>query len=186
MLNKVIIGVVVVAVIGTGAFFLLGSKDNKTTNTAKDSMASANTNSPSTANKDQQESGNIYSLAGGSKAKKCTSNYSGSTGSGTVTMYTDGKGSARMVTDVTTTDGQKMTTNALVTADKVYSWTGAMGFVTDKSASESQPSSGTTSNAPSTNNSPDTRYSLKCDNWTVDEAMLTVPSNVTFSAMPTH
>lgn len=182
MLKKVLIGVAVVAVLGVGAYFLFGNKDN---DTANNSTANTNTSANSqTATSDQPESGNIYSLADAGTARTCTFTYTGSTGTGTGTMYADGKGRGLMTMKVETSSGKTLTTNTLLLSDKVYGWTGSTGFVYKKSTLESgQSQSSSSSGSSSTTADPSKNYSLKCAGWTVDESMLTVPSDVNFTSI---
>lgn len=189
MLKKVLIGVVIVAVIGAGAYILFGNKDNGDS-TANNSSTGSSQNQISTT-KDSTENGNIYSLTTSGSARKCTFTYSGANGSGTGTMYSDGKGRGLMNMEVVTTEGNKASTNTLVTADKVYGWTDtgghSMGFIYDRSSLETNldsAQSSSNSGSSSSTADPNKDYKLKCVSWTVDEATLAVPSDVMFTTIP--
>ncbi len=173
---------VVVLLIGIVAFVTLSNnkKSSNTSNTTTNSQEASQSNSTT--------NGNIFTIATGGEARKCTYNYSGQNGTGTGTMYTDGKGRGLMQMSVETSKGNSGESSVLLNADKVYSWTTSngktVGFVFNKSTFEKQ---GTTT-SPSTSSTsvdPSQKFDLKCTAWSVDEAILTVPSNVNFMSMPT-
>lgn len=185
-MNKVkLIVIAVIILIGAGvALFVLRSS-------SKEPVSS--TNSTGTTSQTQQstvkepENGNIFSLSGSGKQQKCTFTYSGPSGEGTGTMYSDGKDRGLMTVEVKTAQGNTGKSNTLLQADKVYGWTESdgqtVGFVYDKakftSGSTNPNSSGTNSNV-----DPNTKFNLSCNNWTVDETMLSVPRNINFMSLP--
>lgn len=178
-----IVGAVILVVAVAGGVFFM-SKDDTNDNSSQDSQTNQKS-SEQTQNTEQSqtEQGNLFSIASGGKAQQCEMNYSGTNGSGTGKMYTDGKGRGLMTIDIKTEKGNTGQSNTLVTADKVYSWTTAngqtFGFVADKSKYTSSSSTSSASSA-----DPNQKFDMNCQAWTIDESKLTVPSNVNFTALP--
>ncbi len=185
MNSKVIIAIAcAVLVIGGGVAFIAMSGDDENSETK-----SSQTSSSGSANESSEKevNGNLKSISSGGKPQSCTFSYSGENGSGTGKMFTDGKGRGLLTMDLTTEQGNVGQSNTLTTTDKVYSWTKtdsqSVGFVFDASTLESNTSTPGTSSSQTQNASKD--FSLKCKSWTVDETVLAVPSDVTFSTLPT-
>ena len=187
MVKKLIILVVVLAALGAGAYILSGnSKNDETAATMSTSTTKEQETKTSTS-----ENGNIYSLADGDKARKCTFSYAGSQGTSVGKMYSDGKGNGLMTIEVTTSKGTTSTSNTLVLTDKVYGWTktdkGSVGFVYDKSALTSK--TNTTNSSSSSSNStanPDKDFKLSCQSWNVDESLFVLPTDVHFTSLPNY
>ncbi len=187
MSTKLVVGIIAaVVIIGGGAYFVTKNNDSQNNNTSNQSASnSTQPESDSSASK-----GHIFSLADSGKPQKCTFTYSGSNGTGTGTMYSDGTGRGLMQIEVQSEKGNKGKSNTLVLSDKVYGWMEtsekAIGFIYDKAklteqAKNSQnnpPQAGTTVD-------PNKSFDLNCESWSVDEAMLSVPKNINFMAMPT-
>src|SRR3989344_1285640 len=182
MNKKILLAVgAALVVIGAAAAFLVMGKD---VSPATSDQSSTQANNSSTE-KEITSDGNLLTLSGGGKAQECSMSYSDSNGQGTGKMYTDGKGRGRMQLELTTERGNIGQSNTLVTGGKVYSWTvtegAAIGFVAD--ASTIQPNAA----GPPTDSSSQTagkNFSLNCKSWNVDEAMLAVPTDVNFTALP--
>ncbi len=181
-MSKVIIGAVVAAVIvvAGGAVVFLRKDDSPTTTSRSGSSTSSNAESTN---------GNVFSLSGGGKALACTYTYSGSNGSGEGKMYTDGKGRGLMSTKVETEKGNTGESNVLSLNDDVYAWTVSngqtFGFKSTKAA-YTAPTSASTPTTQSTGASdPNANFDMDCKDWSVDESVLSVPSNVTFTSLPT-
>ncbi len=190
-MNIKVIAIVVGAIvlIGGGAYFL--TKDDKDSNSSSQSSQTDQTNQEPKENEQTQASeetevtGNLQTLRAGGKAQQCSMSYSDGAGSGSGTMYTDGKGRGRIQLTLTTSRGNAGESNTLVTGEKVYSWTktdgGSFGYIFD--ASTVQPGS-TGSPTTSSSQTAGKDFSLKCKSWNVDEAVLTVPTDVNFSVLP--
>lgn len=175
MKSKLIIGAIFVVgiVAGLMSYFVFAKPAQQTTeSTSKQSTEQTS------------ESGNIFSIVDAGSARQCTFNYTSSSGNGLGKMYTDGKARGLMTIDVKTTKGNSGTINTLLLNDKVYGWTETdgktVGFIYNKSTLTSGKGSNGNSNAAD----PNQKFELKCSSWTVDEAKLSVPSNVNFMSMP--
>ena len=100
-------------------------------------------------------------------------------------MYTDGKGRGRMQLELKTERGNTGQSNTLVSGGKVYSWTvtegAAIGFVADASTIQPNAAGSPTDSSSQTAGK---NFSLNCKSWNVDEAMLAVPTDVNFTALP--
>lgn len=183
-LTMIIVGVIV-AIAAVGGYLLM-NKDDKTdvvSNTSTNNQS--NQNQSETANEEEID-GSLETFRSAGKARTCTLSYSDSAGSGNGKMYTDGKGRGLMMLDLVTERGNTGQSNTLVLSEKTYSWTktdgGSFGMVFDTKTiqpnSTGSPTNGSTQTAGK-------NFSMKCKNWSVDESILTVPSDVTFSALPT-
>ncbi len=184
-MNKKILAIIaVVAVVGIGAV-LLTRKDTPAANT----QATQQSNETKETSSEETTNGNLFTMVDAGRSHKCTYSYNGSAGESKGTMYVDGKGRGRMQMQVNSDENNKGEMNILLLADKVYSWTttdqGTAGFVYDKAQfTQNQPSAqspGSTSNTAD----PNQKFDLKCSDWSVDESMLTVPSNINFVSLPT-
>lgn len=184
MVKKIIIGVVAVVVVGAGAYLLFGNKDNGETSNSQANSSQ----SKEAANKNTSQEGNILSLSSGGSAKTCTFSAKTTSGSGTGTMYSDGKGRGLMNMKIVTNEGKTVMANTLLSGEKVYSWTvtdgQSRGFIFNKSSLEKKPSSDTAPSTSSSKSNVSQDYKLSCAKWTVDESMLAVPTTVTFTEMP--
>lgn len=176
----IVIGVVLLVAAGGGGAYLL----TRGNDTASDSTQN-------TADQSKQENGtkseaSFSSVANGGKAQKCTFTYEGSDGNGTGTMYGDGDGRGFMTMEVKSAKGNTGTSNTLTTADKAYGWfeTGGKktGFAFDKSTFENRAGSNQTSSTAGTD--PSKKFTMDCQDWTVDESLFSVPSDVTFITLP--
>jgi hypothetical protein len=194
--NVIIAGAVgVIIIIAAGVYVFTQNtsltRNSSSTNTAtEDSQAS-----PQSSTNDQGESsnaqttGSIFTLADAGKSQKCTFTYSGSNGSGDGTMYADGNGRGLMKTSVETERGNSGENNTLILSDKVYTWTisngQTFGMVMDKATVQSGAGSGTGSGTgagrTSTSTNVNQDFDMQCQSWTVDESVLAVPSNVSFT-----
>lgn len=186
MNKKLIIGAVVAVVAIAGVAFVVTRKDDSTG--GSNATSNGTTNQPAqSAGEGASESGNIYSLTDAGKARKCTFQYSGSNGTGSGTMYTDGKGRGLMTVDVKTERGNTGTSNTLVLSDKVYGWTttggSAIGFMYNKASLTG--GSGASGANGSSAADPNQKFDLQCGSWNVDEAVLGVPQGVNFMSLPT-
>lgn len=186
MSKKLIIGIIAVVVIIAGGVFFVTKDDGNQNNSSSGEQAATNTEQQPSNN---ESKGNIFSLSDSGKPQKCTFTYSGTKGNGTGTMYTDGSGRGLMQIEVQTAKGNTGKSNTLVLSDKVYGWmeTGekSVGFVYDKAKLTQQTQNAQNNpSQTSTNTDPNQSFDLQCDSWSVDEAMLSVPKNVNFTAMP--
>lgn len=184
-MRNVIIGVVVVVIVGAGGF-LVFTKNQDGSRTIESSSVSGENNSSSSS--DKTTSGSIDSLSNTGVAKKCTSTFGdiNGAGAGEGVLFTDGNGNARMTT-TTHAKGETHSINMLVKGDQVYSWTGGLGLMTTKKTSQSAPKTGssdTRSTSPQ-GGSTAQNFEFKCDSWTVDPSVFTVPSNVDFKTPQT-
>lgn len=181
----IVVGVLVL--VGGGAYLMTQDKDDKTNSQNSQTEQGNQESNPAEETIDSntaEVTGNLQSLRNGGKAQRCEMNYSDDSGSGTGIMYTDGEGRGRIQLTVVTEKGNTGESNTLVTDEKVYSWTktdgGSFGFITDASTVQSGATgSPSTSNAQTAGKD----FKLKCSSWTVDEAVLSVPTNVNFSAI---
>ena len=175
------IGVAVVA-IGAVAGVLVMNKDDSTSNSNQTNSESADSSSDTETSSD----GNLLTLSGAGKAQECNFSYSDSNGQGSGKMYTDGKGRGRMQLELTTERGNTGQSNTLTTGGKVYSWTvtegTSMGFVADASTIQPNAAGSPTDSSSQTAGK---NFSLNCKSWSVDEAVLTVPTDVNFITLPT-
>lgn len=184
-MSKKLIAIVaaVVVVLGVGAVLIMG-RDKKDTNNQSSSTSEGS--SQQAANQ-PTVSGNIFSLADGGKATKCNFTFSGSNGESTGAMYSDGKGRGLMKTDVQTSEGNSGSMNVLVLGEKVYSWTTSngqtVGFEFDKSVYQQSQPGGSGGTVGGSQTDPDQKFDLKCEDWNVDEAMLSKPEGITFTSL---
>lgn len=183
----IVVGVIV-AIAAVGGFIFLNKDDKKTdsNSTASSQNPPANQNTQSN-NEDSEEAveGSLETFRSAGMARKCNLSYSDSGGSGTGTMYTDGKGRGRISLNLTTERGNTGESNTLVTSEKSYSWTktdgGSFGIVFDtKTIQPNSTGSPTTSSTQTAGKN----FSMKCRSWSVDESILSVPSNVKFTETP--
>src|SRR3990167_3970097 len=175
MNKKILLAVgAALVVIGAAAAFLVMGKDDSPATSDQ-----SNTQSETTSD------GNLLTLSGGGKAQECSMSYSDSNGQGTGKMYTDGKGRGRMQLELKTERGNTGQSNTLVSGGKVYSWTvtegAAIGFVADASTIQPNAAGSPTDSSSQTAGK---NFSLNCKSWNVDEAMLAVPTDVNFTALP--
>lgn len=175
-------GVVVLAVLGGGIFYVT-NKDETPDQATSSQTGGSSTNQNKTSD-DSKVEGNLASISSGGKARQCTFTYSGENGSGNGSLYTDGNGRGLMTMDLVTEKGNTGKSNTLITSDKAYSWTTtngtSIGFVFDKeklTANTSQTSNTTSSDA-------NKNFSMNCEDWTVDNSKLNAPSDVNFSTLP--
>jgi uncharacterized protein YxeA len=186
MNRKAIIGIIIaVAIIGVGAAaMMLGGDDTSNSSTGTNSSTSKNDQQASIT-QDTKTEASLTSLATGGKAQKCTFSYSGSDGQGSGTMYTAGDGRGRMQIAVKTDKGNEGESNMLVLSDKSYTWTktdeGTFGFMLNTSDVKS---SGSSSASTSNGSAGAQNYSMDCESWNVDTALLAVPSDVNFISLP--
>ena len=184
-LISVIVAVLIIAGIAGFVVYNNNKDDNSKSNASSTSLTSSAQKSTQTST-----SGSIFSLAEAGKAQKCTFTYTGTSGTGTGTMYSNGKGGGLMTLAVTTSEGKTLTSNTLLSGDKVYSWTTTngqtIGFVADKSIYTTPKSTATTTQPSSVTQDSEASksYKVKCVGWSVDQAMLTPPTNVTFQTLP--
>lgn len=187
MNTKVTIAIVAaVVIIGGGAAYFAMNQDEDT-KTATQTTKSTSTE-PASSSQETSVKGSLASIRSDGKARSCTFTYSGASGSGSGTMYSDGKGRGLLTMELVTEKGNVGQSNTLTTVDKVYSWTktasGSVGFVFDASTLKTESSASSSASSSNTQNASQ-NFDLKCKNWNVDEAILTVPADVTFSTLPT-
>lgn len=183
MNTKVTIAIVAaVVIIGGGAAYFAMNQDEDT-KTATQTTKSTSTE-PASSSQETSVKGSLASIRSDGKARSCTFTYSGGSG----TMYSDGKGRGLLTMELVTEKGNVGQSNTLTTVDKVYSWTktasGSVGFVFDASTLKTESSTSSSASSSNTQNASQ-NFDLKCKNWNVDEAILTVPADVTFSTLPT-
>lgn len=189
-MNKIVVTIVgvVIAILAVGGYLLINkNKDSEksSSNSNNQTSQSQNTNSNQSSSEEESTEGSLETFRSAGKARSCTLAYSDTAGSGKGTMYTDGKGRGRIMLDLVTERGNTGQSNTLVLAEKTYAWTktdsGSFGTVFDtKTIQPNSSGSPTTSNTQTAGKN----FSLKCKDWTVDESMLIVPSDVTFTALP--
>lgn len=184
-MNIKLVGILIglLVAVGGGGYLLM----NKDSATDKNNETATNTNAETPKESEGTEiQGNLQTLRSDGKARECTLAYSDSNGSGNGKMYTDGKGRGRIIIDLVTERGNAGQSNTLTDGDKTYSWTttagGSFGFVFDTSTIQTKNTgSPTTSSTAAAGKD----FSLKCKDWSVDEAVLTVPTDVKFTTLPT-
>lgn len=174
-----------IILIGAVAGVLLMGKDDSPKGTSQ-SSTQANSDSAGTSTEAETASeGSLVTLSGAGKAQECSLSYSDSNGQGTGKMFTDGKGRGRMQLELTTERGNTGQSNTLTTGGKVYSWTvtegAAFGFVMDASTIQTNAAGSPTDSSSQTAGK---NFSLECKSWNVDETILTVPTDVNFTALP--
>lgn len=186
-MNKRFITILVGAFIIVGAGVLLFGKNNDTNssrNPATNQTKQASTDG--TSSDSTEMTGNLQTLRTGGKAQECSMSYSDDAGSGSGKMYTDGKGRGRIQISLKTSRGNTGESNTLVTDEKIYSWTTAegasFGFVINAST---VPAGSTSSPTTSSSQTAGKDFSLKCKGWSIDESVLSVPTDVKFSELTT-
>ncbi len=182
----IIITALAVLVVGGGVFVFTMNKDDKNVSQSTTQTQTADTNTQEHEGNHAMEQGNIYSLVDIGHAHKCTFTYNGSNGTGTGTMYTNGKGNGLMTIDVKTAEGKTGTINTLLLADDAYGWTqingSTIGFKFKKSSVQADAKKA----AGSATTDPSQKFDLACENWTVNDSLFVVPSNVQFMSLPTN
>jgi uncharacterized protein YxeA len=183
-MKKILMALAAVAVLGVGGWFGYQTLQDKPQDTAN-SAATQNTTNTNTTDGEENLEGSLETFRSAGKARKCSLSYSGENGNGSGTMYTDGKGRGRITLDVATEKGNTGESNTLVLSEKSYSWTktdsGTFGLAFNTSDIKTDSQSSNTS----TQQSADKNFSMKCKSWSVEESVLTVPSDVTFTSLPT-
>ena len=182
-LKIVLVVVAVLAVLGGGYYFM--NKDDDASNSTSSGEESSQASEESTEAGTESEA-SFASINSSGKPQQCTFEYSGATGTGTGKMFADGKGRGRMTLSVSTEQGNTGETNTLVTTDKAYTWFTSdgqtMGFMYDKTTFEANSGSNQTSSSSGTD--PNQNFTMNCKSWTVDESVLTAPSDVNFTSFP--
>lgn len=183
-MSKKLVGILIglVLAIGAGGYLLMRSDSKPKQNAQTPQSENSNIEGETQGTEIQ---GNLQSLRSDGNARECTFSYSDGNGSGNGKMYTDGKGRGRIIIDLVTERGNAGQSNTLTNSDKTYSWTtttgGSFGFVFDTSTIQTQNTgSPTTSSSAAAGKD----FSLKCKDWSVDESILTVPTDVNFTATP--
>ena len=177
----IVASVVGLIVLGGGAYYLVS---NNSSNSSSETTQSSSANTTANTAEPEKQQTSFSTLSKSGKAQKCDFEYSSEKGSGTGTMYTDGNGRGRMTATYNTSKGEG-TSNTIVTADKAYGWFETAGkttgFVYDKAKLEKA-----TSNVRGATSGPDVNqnFSVNCSDWSVDESMLTPPTNVNFQTIP--
>jgi hypothetical protein len=145
------------------------------TSTGDDAKTSSSQSSESTKS-------SILGVSGSGKAQKCTMNYSSSNGSGTGTLYTDGKGQGRYIFTAETEQGNSGEINQVIKDGMSYSWLQSggktIGFKVKVDASSTAAASATSGST----SGPDlnSKFDMKCQAWNVDQSQLQVPSDINF------
>lgn len=185
-MNTKLIAIVAAAIVLVGGGVFLVSRDGS--NGSQNSESNPQTEEgakQAQASEKTETVGNLQTLRSGGKAQECDMSYSDDSGSGTGKMYTDGKGRGRISLELTTSRGNSGQSNTLVTDEKVYSWTttdgGSFGFVFDASTVQAGATGSPTTSSSQTAGKD---FKLACSSWNVDESVLTVPSDVNFSQLP--
>ncbi len=184
MRNKLIIIVILLVLAGGGAAFTLLKKDDKPT--VNSNQTKTQNQTQQTASEESEVQGNLQTIRNDGTPRQCSMSYSDTAGNGTGTMFSDGKGRGRIQLELVTERGNKGESNTLMSGEKVYSWTktdgGSFGLVFDASTVKAGSTGSPTTSSSQTGGKD---FSMKCKNWSVDEAVLTVPTDVNFSALPT-
>jgi uncharacterized protein YxeA len=132
---------------------------------------------------------NISDLTADGTARKCTYTATTASGEGAGTIYTDGKGKSRMTIALASNQGNTGTTDTILRDGKYYTWITSAGNTFGFSGDAKTTTNSTNTNTPptTTNNAPDIsqNFAMKCENWNVDQAKFTVPTNVNFNSLPT-
>lgn len=189
-MNKKLILIIVGAVVllgGVGGYLLMNRDDNTINSSTDQNQDTPNQDTPSADQGQEAEvQGNLQTLRNDGTPRQCTMSYTDSARNGTGKMYTDGQGRGLMSLEVKTERGNTGQTNTLITNDKVYSWTktdgGSIGMVLDASAIQPHATGSPTT---SSTQAAGKDFTLKCKAWNVDEAVLAIPTDVTFTNMPT-
>lgn len=142
--------------------------------------AKSDTNDTKTSSTESSSTNNsILGISDSGKAQKCTMSYSGNNGSGTGTIYTDGKGQGRYIFTAETEQGNSGEINQILKGDTSYSWLQSggktIGFKVKVDPNSTSAATGNTS-GPDLNS----KFEMKCQPWTVDQAQFTMPSDVNF------
>lgn len=175
--NLIIGGVVIAVVVVGGGFMMMNSKDKDQNNSSSTSQTSSSQKS-TTNESPATETTNAEKLAKSGKPQHCTFEYTTDGSSATGNIFTDGKGKSRMTIEgIKSTQSTSATNNMIIVDSKYYSWitTGSqmIGFSGDLGSQTPTSSTNTTS--------PNKDYSVKCVNWTVDNAKFQVPTDVKFT-----
>lgn len=177
----VIAGVLVAAGLGSFVFFNNQGSDDTTASHTKTSSGLI------TAAESATEQ-SISTLAGLGKARQCTFSYSTASGTTHATAYTDGKGKSRMDMQTTTTQGSTVNLAQYLQGTTSYTVMDANGKKIGYKMDVSKVTTSTTSSAANSSTQgvrPDTNYKMQCQNWSVDQSMLAVPTDVEFMTIPT-
>jgi len=160
--------ILIIALIGAGAFFMMSKSQNSTADTMKPVDGIESTQSTSKAS--------IKSLLGEGKNVACTITYPDAKGSGKVYVA-----DAKMRGDFSfPSGGGEMKTSMIQDGEYMYSWSGAQG--TKMNISQVATAFPTT-DTPTTQTDLDVAVDMDCDNWSVDATMFVVPADVRFTDM---
>lgn len=167
-----------------GGYMLMNRDDNDSQNTQNQTPQTTETQAQQQSN--AQTEGTLDQLTSGGNARQCDISYSGEKGQANGTIYTDGKGRARVKVNAKTEEGKDSEVNTLVTKQKAYLWFTSdgksMGFSFDVSAFKDSSSDSSIKSYGGLG--PNDKFSMNCQDWSVDEALLTPPKNVDFTAFP--
>ena len=177
----VVLAVVVALAIAGGAYAFINrdSKDNSRSSQSSQSEEQAEEASTST-----QTEETLSSLTSGGQARQCDIDYKGEKGEGSGKVYTDGQGRGRMTIDVKAADGKQSQINTLVTKENAYLWfaSGGQSFGFSFSVDAFKDTSSNSPIASTGGVGPNEKFTTECTGWSVDEGLLTPPSDVNFTA----
>ena len=181
-LTMIIAGIVLAGAII--AFVANNSGDSSNKNNPASSSQTKNVSKQNTE-QPQKVSGSLSTLSASGKAQECDISSSGENGVASGKLYSDGKGRGLMEIDLATEKVNTGKSHFLTTAEAGYSWivTGdkTIAFKLDKD----QLSKNTTPTSTSTpSNNSNQSFDMSCKSWNVDEAKLTVPSDINFISFP--
>lgn len=176
--KKIAIVVIVLLVILAGVFYAMHNK--KDTTEVKDDAATTNTKDIMEAKTEKQT---LKGLLAGSQSKKCTFKGfdDGSAGEGMVYV---GKG--KMRSDFTFKAAtQTFASHMIVDGTTSYVWMDGQnaGYKMDFNAMQENAMKGAINNTGQANFDPNKDINFSCDNWSVDNAQFTVPTNIKFQDM---
>lgn len=187
LIAGIIIGIVVV---GAGVTYFVVKKSKPNQQSVSNHSTQAQTQQPSS--NESRTNSNLFALAESGKSQKCTFSYSGENGNSNGTVYSDGNKRGLMKMNIATKQGNSGESNTLFLNNKIYTWTisngNTFGMVFDRDTLETQKQQPTTPSTLPSNQSAEQishSYDMDCQPWSVDETMLTVPTNINFSSMPT-
>lgn len=171
-MNPKIIGLVAAIVVVAGGIYFFTAKDAQSPTEVANTNTQSNTEETLADNNSKRSLKDIVGLGGG---QKCT--YAMDNGSGT--LYA-GNGKARMDLAIQTS-GQTIMSHMIVDGTTSYSWqdgqTTGIKITTNPSAPTNTPE---TSQQNNNTVDPNTEFDYDCSSWSIDNSLLTPPSNVTF------
>lgn len=184
-MTKILIGVVVVALIGAGAWFVLNQPSDETPGVESERVTQENSDADMMAEMENAGFGSLASLFGRGENIRCdfTSTFEGEEASGT--FYTNGE-NFRVDSEYSTADGV-MTSSMINDGEYMYTWgqspEGAMAVKMPILEAQGEGSVDYESDDNEASFDIDQQVDYDCARWSVDASVFVPPSDVTFMDM---